>query len=263
MSISPYGWRHWLAARFFFPALCASGLALAAFADFHARFDAWPGPRLHLNLGLAWIPYLCSLWAVAAAERSRDALRPLLLPGVLWLAFFPNAPYLVTDWLYLEHLGEHLWYSIALFTAFASCGLLLANASLYLLHTLVRTRLGRPAGWLVVGLALGLSGLGVYLGRFVRLNSWDLFTRPRAVLDALAGGPGAPPGHADPVGFTVGLTALLSVSYYVFLSVRRSPIRGRNNSWPNGRRDEDGGSAGATGRPSYPETARFGPARGS
>jgi uncharacterized membrane protein len=223
MPLSPFGWRHWLSARFFFPLLLASGLALALFADWHARFDSWPGPRLHLNLALAWIPYLCSLFATASAERHPGSLRPLLVPGVLWLAFFPNAPYLITDWLYLQYLGDHLWYSIGLFTAFSSCGLLLAIVSLYLLHTLVRVRLGRAAGWFVVGVAVGLSGSGVYLGRFLRLNSWDLITRPGAVFGDLVTGLGKPEDHAEAVGFTVMFTALLFVSYYVFLSVRRAP----------------------------------------
>jgi uncharacterized membrane protein len=223
MSISPFGWRHWLRARFFFPLLLASVLALAFFADWHARFGTWPGPRLHLNLGLAWVPYLCSLWAMAAAEHSPRRLRPLLLPGLLWLAFFPNAPYLVTDWLYLERLKDQLWYSIGLFTVFSSCGLLLAVVSLYLVHTLVRVRVGRAAGWAVVGLAVGLSGLGVYLGRFLRLNSWDLLFHPGAVLDDLKDGLSQPDHHASPIGFMVFFTVLLLVSYYVFQCVRRAP----------------------------------------
>jgi uncharacterized membrane protein len=223
MSLSPFGWRHWLSARFFFPLLLASVLALALFADWHLRFGTWPGPRLHLNLVLAWVPYLCSLWAVAAAERSPRLLRPMLVPGLLWLAFFPNAPYLVTDWLYLEHLGAELWYSIGLFTVFSSCGMLLAVVSLYLLHTLVRVRVGRAAGWAVVGLAVGLSGLGVYLGRFLRLNSWDLVLRPGAVIDALKSILDTPENHAGPSGFTLLFTILLLVTYYIFLSVRRAP----------------------------------------
>jgi uncharacterized membrane protein len=222
ISISPYGWQHWLRARFFFALVLPTSVALALFAGWHVWFDSWPGPRLHLNLGLAWVPYLCSLWAVASAERSPRPVRPMLLPGVLWLAFFPNAPYLVTDWLYVENLEEHLWYGIALFTAFSSCGLLLAVISLYLMHTLVRVHLGRTAGLVVVGVVVVLSGFGVYLGRFLRLNSWDLVLRPGAVLDALAR-LNKPEDHAGPLAFTVMFTVLLSVGYLVFQAIRRAP----------------------------------------
>jgi uncharacterized membrane protein len=222
MSLAPLGWRHWLTARFFFALLLISAVALAFFFGWHARFDDWPGPRLHLNLALAWVPYLCSLWAVASVERGTGSLRPMLIPGVVWLVFFPNAPYLITDWLYVEHLSDHIWYSIAMFTVFSTAGLLLAIVSLYLMHTLVRVHLGRAAGCLVVGLAIGLSGLGVYLGRFLRLNSWDLITRPGAVIDDLAH-LSAQENHAGPVSFTIMFTSLLLVGYLVFLSVRRAP----------------------------------------
>jgi uncharacterized membrane protein len=231
MSISPFGWRHWLSARFFFPLLLVSVLALSLFAGWHLFHEAWDGPRLWLNLGLAWVPYLCSLWAVAAAERRPQALGPVLLPSLVWLAFFPNAPYLITDWMYLpdQTLDVHLWYSIALFTTFSTCGLLLAVVSLYLMHTLMRARFGAWEGWTVVILAISLSGLGVYLGRFLRLNSWDLVTEPAAVLDTVAAGLRDPEKQASPVRFTLMFALLLFVNYYVFLSIRLAP-RSREES---------------------------------
>ena len=83
----------------------------------------------------------------------------------LWLAFFPNAPYLVTEWLHLSRLHEELWFSIAIFTAFSLCGLQLTATSLYLVHTQVRVRHGSSVGWVFVISVLLLSGLGVYLGK--------------------------------------------------------------------------------------------------
>jgi uncharacterized membrane protein len=224
MSVSPFGWRHWLSARMFFPAVLASVIALAFFAGWHVMYGVWDGPRLHLNLFLAWVPYICALWAVSAEERHPHTMRPLV-PGLLWLLFFPNAPYLITDWLYLdtELLQEHLWYGIGMFTVFSLCGLLLATVSLYLIHTLVHIRFGKEIGWLVVTVAIVLSGLGVYLGRFLRLNSWDVFTRPATVLEDLSSGLRNPENGAGPLGFTGVFAVLLFVSYYVLLSVRRAP----------------------------------------
>jgi uncharacterized membrane protein len=162
---------------------------------------------------------------MSSAQRRPKGLAPVLVPGLLWLIFFPNAPYLITDWLYLEEktLSIHLWYSIALFTTFATSGLLLAVISLYLMHTLMRARFGRWEGWAVVLLAIGLSGLGVYLGRFLRLNSWDLLLKPVATLDTLTAGLNNPENQASPVRFTIMFALLLLVNYYVFLSIRLAP----------------------------------------
>src|SRR5262245_55796869 len=82
MSPSPFGWRHWLSARFFFPLAVASVLALAFFVEQHRRFGHWGGPRLDLNLALAWAPYLFALWAVWAGERRPDDWKPIVLPAL-------------------------------------------------------------------------------------------------------------------------------------------------------------------------------------
>ena len=129
------------------------------------------------NLFLAAIPFALSA-ALYLAARPPGAR--LLVPiGIVWLLFFPNAPYLVTDLFHLEpRPGVPYWYDLALIMSCAWNGLMLAFASLLDMHTLVRQRLGFWAGWLFVALALGLSAFGVYLGRYLRYNSWDILSNP-------------------------------------------------------------------------------------
>jgi uncharacterized membrane protein len=230
------GARHsWLASRFFAPlALCSAlGLALYAGWDVVAR-RPWDGPRLHLNLTLAWVPYVCALWAVAVFQRYPHARGRLGLLGLLWLAFFPNAPYLVTDWLYLPGWTAELWYSIILLTTFSMCGLLLSVVSLYLMHNLVRVAYGPVEGWCAVGLAIGLSGLGVYLGRFLRLNSWDLVTDPGAVFRDVRDRLHEHARDPSPVGFTAMFAVLLLVFYLVFRSIRLAPRSREEGAAGNG-----------------------------
>ena len=129
------------------------------------------------NLFLAAIPFGLSA-ALALAARPPGA-RLLLPVGAVWLLFFPNAPYLITDLFHLEHRpGVPYWYDLALIMSCAWNGLMLAFASLLDMHTLVRQRLGIGTGWLFVTLALGLSAFGVYLGRYLRYNSWDILSNP-------------------------------------------------------------------------------------
>jgi uncharacterized membrane protein len=220
----PRGPSAWLRSRFFGPLALPSLFGLALYAGWHVAANRpWDGPRLHLNLTLAWVPYVCALWAVAAFERNPRARGRLWLLGFVWLAFFPNAPYLITDWLYLPNWTAELWYSIVMLTTFSAVGVLLSVISLYLMHNLVRSAVGPFEGWCVAGLAIGLGGLGVYLGRFIRLNSWDLVTDPgqvwRDVTTRLR-------EHGDdprPLAFSAGFTVFLLVFYLVFRAIRLAP----------------------------------------
>ena len=213
----------WFAQRFFYPLAAISLLSLALMATWYFTMEEWPGPRLYVNLGLAWIPYLCSLSLVALEQRVPHwrLLRFMLLG--LWLAFFPNAPYLVTEWLHLSRLHEELWFSIAIFTAFSLCGLQLTATSLYLVHTQVRVRRGSGVGWVFVIGVLLLSGLGVYLGRFLRLNSWDLLTQPITVLSDTQKMFDEPATQITPAAFSLAFAIFLLVYYIVFLWFRHAP----------------------------------------
>jgi uncharacterized membrane protein len=127
------------------------------------------------NLFLAWLPFL---FATAAFTFRRKPL-PTFLWGLLWLLFLPNAPYLLTDLVHLRWVeGAPIWYDLIMFLAFAFAGLLLGLTSLNLMQTLVEERANRLISWLFVIAAMALSGYGIYLGRFLRWNSWDLFTNP-------------------------------------------------------------------------------------
>jgi uncharacterized membrane protein len=139
------------------------------------------------NLFLAGLPFAFALLASVAHERlAAGRARTMVLGSLvaLWLLFFPNAPYLVTD---LVHLhagvgGAPRWYDAVLFGAFAATGVAAGLASLLLVHGLVVRRRGALAGWLVVVAASSLGGFGVCIGRFARLNSWDVLVRPGRLL---------------------------------------------------------------------------------
>ena len=187
MPVPPLGWSHWLSARMFPPVALATGLAVVYLACWEAQFGTWTGPRLLVNLALAWVPYLCSLWAVLAAERRPHSLRPALPGSVVHL--FPN-PHLLTDWFYLDSapVHAHLWSSIGLLTAFCSAGCF-GHGSLYLLHA-----------WCPPGSA-GVRWVLVAVGRPQRAGRL-----PGAVPAAEQLGRGDPPrgSRASPEGSVAG-----------------------------------------------------------
>jgi len=179
--------------------------------------------NLPWNLFLAWVPYVCSLWAAVCYRLYPGRWWMLLLPGVLWLVFFPNAPYIVTDFYHLEKRPPiPLWYDIGLITTFALTGCFLAIASLRTMQSLVRRHANGVVSWVFVAIALGLSGVGVYLGRFERWNSWDLFLHPDKVLRDLAVPLINPLNNLRFLGFSLMFTAILLVIYLMFISIARA-----------------------------------------
>ena len=173
------------------------------------------------NLFLAWIPFLLALllYERARAGASWRVLAPL---GLLWLAFFPNAPYLITD---LKHVGHGaqvpVLYDVLLLSAAGWLGLLLGLTSLFLVHAVARRLVGVLNAWALVAAVLALSSFGIYLGRVQRWNSWDLVVHPASIGDQIGGGLLHPLSHPRPIGLTVLFTSFLLVSYLALYALAR------------------------------------------
>jgi uncharacterized membrane protein len=167
------------------------------------------------NLFLAWIPFLLAV-AVYDAWRRRRAAGSLVALGALWLLFFPNAPYIVTDFVHLDHTADApYWYDAVTVSAFAWTGVLLGFASLFLMQTVVRQWRGVVSGWIFAGVALALGSLGIYLGRVLRLNSWDALEHPSVlprILHTVARDPFA---YQVAIAVTFLLTLALTFAYFL------------------------------------------------
>ena len=140
------------------------------------------------NLFLAVVPLFWSSAFQAANARGHRVLAGFCF--ALWLLFLPNAPYLLTDLIHLAprpHFGVPLWYVLAMLLFCAGTGTLLGYLSLINVHLVVEQKFGKTAGWIVAGASLMLCGFGIYLGRFLRWNSWDAFTHPIQLLKAVIG----------------------------------------------------------------------------
>jgi uncharacterized membrane protein len=191
------------------------------FGVYGFRFLLW-------NLLLAWIPLALALTVYDAYRRG---VKPALLTPVLivWLLFLPNAPYIATDFVHLEaSAGTPLWFDAVVISAFAWTGLLLGCTSLYLVHAVVRHRLGVRIGWLGALGALALTSAGVYVGRVLQWNSWDLLVRPGQRLAEVTPGLDQTAVLAHAAAMTILLTGLLAATYvafYTLVGVRLEPER--------------------------------------
>jgi uncharacterized membrane protein len=107
---------------------------------------------------------------------------------------------------------------------FAWTGLLLGVVSLYLMQDIVARAAGAAAGWVFVIAAAGLGSFGIYLGRFLRWNSWDLLRRPGPLADDLLGRVTDPASQRQLLGFTVvfaGLFLMIYVAVYIFAKLAK------------------------------------------
>jgi len=130
------------------------------------------------NLFLAWIPY----WIAISLNRFYKLSNSKILAGGLimsWLLFFPNAPYIITDLLHLH--SRHpipFWYDMMLIVSFAWTGLMLGLISLHEVRIFIKKMYSEKVSWIFTIGSTMLCGFGVYLGRCLRWNSWDILTKP-------------------------------------------------------------------------------------
>jgi uncharacterized membrane protein len=158
-------------------AWCGALLALRAMRAQNASFFF-----LFWNLFLAAIPFAAA--EVFARAKWHAARWPAFAVGLL---FLPNAPYIVTDFIHLRARPPvPLWYDVLLLISCAGTGLLLGYGSVMLVQRAIARRWSVRTGWLVAAVALVLSAFGIYLGRFVRFNSWEVVTDPMPLFADIA-----------------------------------------------------------------------------
>jgi uncharacterized membrane protein len=141
---------------------------------------------LFWNLFLATLPLVWSAGLESAAAKNRSVTAAIFFG--LWLLFLPNAPYILTDLIHLKpYPNVPLWFLLAILLSCAGTGTLFGYFSLNRVHNVVEQKFGKVAGWGVAVGSLMLCGYGIYLGRFLRWNSWDAITNPVPLLHDAVG----------------------------------------------------------------------------
>lgn len=162
-----------------------------------------------VNVGLSFLPVLGAILAIAGLLVASGLLNRLdlspwaattglwvyLVAGVaMWLLFFPNSIYLITE-LNFSHRRDDdpipLWFDIVQTLTLTLSGIANAVVSLAMVQTvfavvIVDADSGIPASsWVFAGVIVVLGAVGVYLGRYLRFNSWDV-RHPASMVRKLA-----------------------------------------------------------------------------
>ena len=164
------------------------------------------------NLFLACVPLFLSTALRIAHHWQLPRLIQFAVAS-LWLLFLPNAPYILTDILHLTRASQApAWYDLALLLSCAGTGLLVGYLSLIDVQTIVACSLGQMWSWIFALVSLVLSGFAIYLGRFLRWNSWDVLIDPTRLFE-ITDGLLRPWGHARPVAVTLIFGGILMLGY--------------------------------------------------
>jgi uncharacterized membrane protein len=81
------------------------------------------------------------------------------------------------------------------------------------------------SGWFFVAAVAALTGLGVYVGRFLRWNSWDLLTRPAELVAEVLAWLLDPVSHLRGAVVALFFGAFFGVAYLMVLTLARA-LRG-------------------------------------
>ncbi|WP_298736600.1 DUF1361 domain-containing protein [uncultured Chitinophaga sp.] len=166
------------------------------------------------NLFLAWVPFLIS--SLMTAYTAASWRLPLWIPAVaLWITYLPNAPYILTDLVHLPEGGAPVWFDLILILSFAWSGLIMGFQSIRQMQDIVLARFPRWPVQLYVFPVMMLCGWGIYIGRFLRWNSWDLVVRPGPLLQQTSRMVLHPIEHLQPWSFSVIMGLFLYLLYSI------------------------------------------------
>jgi len=181
---------------------------------------------LNWNLFLAFLPWLLTSVAVFRKVKSRIAI--LLIMGI-WLLFFPNCLYILTDLIHLRDIVHApVWLDLIIVLSFAWAGLCYGFVSLMDIERFLK-EIFHAAPRVVTVLSICMiyvAAFGIYIGRFLGWNSWDLFGNPAELIHDIFDRFAAPGYNLRVIGFTVLMGTLLNFMYFPvrFVAGRTAPV---------------------------------------
>jgi uncharacterized membrane protein len=176
---------------------------------------------LNWNLFLAFVPWLFSSLMIIFPRFQKKPILVLMLLGA-WLLFFPNAPYILTDLFHLQW-SQHtmpLWFDLTLVMSYAWVGLLFGFTSLMDAEKVVANYLPKKLIPVMSTVLLFLGSFGIYLGRYLRWNSWDIIQEPMTLLYDVGDRFVNPIEHPRTWGVTIFMGLMLNMMYWSFRLLR-------------------------------------------
>ena len=137
------------------------------------------------NLFLAYVPYFISEWLSKHPQILASRVKLLALVFI-WILFMPNSFYILTDLFHLNNMSKgNSWYDLTLILSFAWNGILFGILSIYKMELLLKKAKGKFIAAFIIYAVMWLNAFGIYIGRFLRFNSWDIFVNPFSLISGI------------------------------------------------------------------------------
>jgi uncharacterized membrane protein len=170
MPFNHFGWYLLISTGF---SLSMLAFRILFTGSMHFAFLVW-------NLFLAFIPLAISSMII---KKSYLNWLQYLLSGLLWLLFLPNAPYIITDFIHLDgNAPVPHWFDLMLILSFAWNGIFYWLITMFHFNRIINKSLHPTLKTAINHMIILLTSIGVYLGRYGRFNSWDVFFEPIGIL---------------------------------------------------------------------------------
>ncbi len=176
-----------IATRFTLPQwlLIASVFSLSLLAIRIIKTSRLSYGFLAWNLFLAYVPYFISEWIGKRPQILASRIKLILLVFT-WILFMPNSFYILTDLFHLNSISKgDSWYDLTLILSFAWNGVLFGILSIYKMEMLLKNTKGDFIAGFIICVVMWLNAFGVYIGRFLRFNSWDILINPFSLVSEI------------------------------------------------------------------------------
>lgn len=145
------------------------------------------------NVFLAFLPFLFAQMLRTYLKRDVKKKSIVILLALLWLVFFPNSPYMITDLIHYNSASSvttgnfHTtlyWFKLLYIGSGMVFAALMGLSSLYDMHAMIQRWKGRGFGIGFIVIVSWLGGFALYVGRILRFNSWDIL-RPFSLVSTI------------------------------------------------------------------------------
>ena len=174
------------------------------------------------NLALAYLPALLAWWLIIRLKNAPWLSTGNIILTILWLGFLPNSFYMITDLIHADtSIGIDLLYNIVMIMLCIFNAVVAGYISLYLIHTQLLKRFYYRYVHIFIGMVLLLCSFAIYLGRFLRWNSWDVIVNPLGLLFDVSDSIESPATHPEVLSTTLTFFLLLSAVYIIIWQISK------------------------------------------